>query len=164
MDIFSKRDGPRLEDVKARRMLSENSGTIRKLADQLSNGGFSKMRADEARRKEEPKPDGLLIHDLKAHSRVDVPEPYVKISLNNRVVLVDKSSGLQLQMLGEIRGNFLSKKFCLASKENGFFSPVDDDTSAQIGHLDNVEITQDFSESDLADKLAALLDIKGEGS
>lgn len=164
MDIFSKRDGPRLEDVKAKRMLTENAGTIRKLADQISNGGYTKMRTDAARRNEKPKPDGLIIHDLKSHSRADVAEPYVKISVNNRVVLVDKSSGLQLQMLGEIRGNFLSKKFRLASKENGFYSPVDDETSAQIGNLDNVDITQDFTESDLAEELEKLLGIKGDGS
>ena len=50
VDIFSKREGPRLEDVKARRLLTQNAGTIRKLADQISNGGFSKMQADQAKR------------------------------------------------------------------------------------------------------------------
>ena len=49
VDIFSKREGPRLEDVKARRLLTQNAGTIRKLADQISNGGFSKMRAEQAK-------------------------------------------------------------------------------------------------------------------
>lgn len=93
MDIFSKRDGPRLEDVKARRLLSENSGTIRKLADQISNGGYSRMRAEEARRRQEPKPEGLIIHDMKARPATDAPQPYVKVSINNRVVLVDKSTG-----------------------------------------------------------------------
>ncbi|MBT53019.1 MAG: hypothetical protein CMF72_06430 [Mameliella sp.] len=157
MDIFSKRDGPRLEDVKAKRILSENAGTIRKLADQISGGGYSKMRADEARRKEPPKPDGLIIHDLKVRNRVDVPEPYVKVSLNNRVVLVDKASGLQLQMLGEIRGNFMSKRFALCTKENGFFSPVDAEMIDLIGHLDNVELSDAFTEADLASKLEALI-------
>ncbi|WP_417205178.1 hypothetical protein [Antarctobacter sp.] len=157
MDIFSKRDGPRLEDVKAKRLLSENVGTIRKLADQISGGGYSQMRANEARRKEAPKPDGLIIHDLKARNRVDVPEPYVKVSLNNRVVLVDKSSGLQLQMLGEIRGNFMSKRFVLCTKENGFFSPVDPETRDLIGHLDQAELTESFSDVDLAAELESLL-------
>ncbi|MDK3075004.1 hypothetical protein QO034_18095 [Sedimentitalea sp. JM2-8] len=157
MDIFSKREGPRLEDVKARRLLSENAGTIRKLADQISNGGFSKMQADQARRREAPRPDGLIMHDMKARVTNDVPEPYVKVSLNNRVVLVDKSSGRQLQMLGEIRGNFLSKRFALATGDNGFISPVDDDMQTVIGHLDGAEITGDFTESQLAATLEALL-------
>lgn len=162
MDIFSKRDGPRLEDVKAKRLLSENAGTIRKLADQISNGGFSRMRADEARRKEDPKPDGLIIHDLKARVSNDVPVPYVKISLNNRVVMVDRSSGRQLQMLGELRGNYLGKAFVLATKENGFFSPVDEETYAVIGHLDKAEITPDFSEGDLAKTLELLLGLRSD--
>ena len=157
VDIFSKRDGPRLEDVKARRVLTENAGTIRKLADQISNGGFTRLQADQARRNSTPRPDGLIIHDLKATSRVDVPEPYVKVSLNNRVVLVDRSSGRQLQMLGEIRGNFLAKSFVLATRQNGFLSPLDDDMFAAIGHLDGASLSETFSEDDLAQSLESLL-------
>ncbi|WP_315901075.1 hypothetical protein [Leisingera daeponensis] len=157
VDIFSKRDGPRLEDVKAKRLLSENAGTIRKLADQISNGGFSRMQAEQARRKQEPKPDGLIIHDMKARVTSDVPEPYVKVSLNNRVVLVDKSTGRQMQMLGEIRGNFISKKFMLATKENGFFSPLEGDTAAALAHLDGVEMTDTFNDRTLAEAIEALL-------
>lgn len=157
VDIISKRDGPRLEDVKARRVLRENAGTIRKLADQLSNGGYSKMQADQARRRETPKPDGLIIHDLKAPVSTDVPEPYVKVSVNNRVVLVDRSTGRQMQMLGEIRGNFLSKRFVLATADNGFFSPLDAEVHAALAHLDGAEITGDFTDRDLADLLEGLL-------
>lgn len=160
MDIFSKRDGPRQEDVRAKKLLAENSGTIRKLADQISNGGFSRTRAQQARSKQKPKPEGLLIHDLKATSRVDVPEPYVKVSLNGRIVLVDKSSGRQLQMLGEIRGNSFAKSFHLATKDNGFFTPIDDETGHLIGHLNKVDITSDFTESDLAEALETLLGLK----
>lgn len=157
VDIFSKREGPRLEDVKARRLLTQNAGTIRKLADQISNGGFSKMQADQARRREPPKPDGLIIHDLKARVTSDVAEPYVKVSLNNRVVLVDRSTGRQMQMLGEIRGGVLSKRFVLASSENGFFSPLDPEMQAALAHFDGVEITDAFSDRDLADRLEDVL-------
>ncbi|MGB0659809.1 MAG: hypothetical protein ACPGNV_06475 [Mangrovicoccus sp.] len=157
MDIFSKREGPRLEDVKARRLLSENSGTIRKLADQISNGGFSRMRAEEAQRRQKPKPEGLIIHDLKARGSVSAAQPYVKVSVNNRVVLVDKTSGKQMLFLGEIRGNFLSKRFVLATKDNGFLSPLDSETVALIGHLENADLTDDFTEKDLAQTLETLL-------
>jgi hypothetical protein len=157
VDIISKRDGPRLEDVKARRVLRENAGTIRKLADQLSNGGYSKMQADQARRREAPKPEGLIIHDLKLSVSSDVPEPYVKVSLNNRVVLVDRSTGRQMQMLGEIRGTVLSKRFVLATAENGFFSPLNAEMQADLAHLDRTEITGDFTESQLACLLEGLL-------
>lgn len=157
VDIFSKREGPRAEDVKARRLLSENAGTIRKLADQISNGDFSRMKAEEARRKETPKPEGLIIHDMKARVSNDVPEPYVKISLNNRVVLVDRSTGRQMQMLGEIRGNFASKRFVMATAENGFISPLDAEMHVRVGHLDGIEISGIFTESQLAEALETLL-------
>ncbi|WP_417524060.1 hypothetical protein [Marinovum sp.] len=157
VDIFSKREGPRLEDVKARRLLNQNAGTIRKLADQISNGGFTKMQADQARRREGPKPEGLMIHDLKARVSSDVPEPYVKVSLNNRVVLVDRSTGRQMQMLGEIRGSFLSKRFVLATSDNGFFSPLDAEMQAVLAHLDGREITGEFTDRDLAQCLEDML-------
>lgn len=160
MDIFSKRDGPRPEDVKARKLIQENSGTIRRLADTISNGGFTKMKQDQARRREEPKPEGLMIHDLKAPSKSEVPEPYVKVSLNNRVVLADKSNGRQLQMLGEIRGNSFARRFVLATSENGFFSPIDDETRAAIGALDNQEIGGTMTEKELAQRLTELLGLE----
>ena len=153
MDIFSKRGEPRQEDIRAKRIISENAPAIRKLADQISNGGFTRMRQQQAQRREQPKAQGLIIHDLKAPSRSDVPAPYVKISVNNRVVLADGNNGRQLQMLGEIRGNFMSKSFVLATSENGYISPVDDDIRAAIGHLDGVEISAAYSEQDLASDL-----------
>ena len=87
----------------------------------------------------------------------DVAEPYVKVSLNNRVVLVDRSTGRQMQMLGEIRGSVLSKRFVLASSENGFFSPLDPEMQAALAHFDGVEITDAFSDRDLADRLEDVL-------
>lgn len=162
VDIFTKRDGPRPEDVKAGKLLSDNAATIRKLADQISNGGYSRMQKEKARRQEQPKPDGLIIHDLKARPSIDVPEPYVKISLNNRVVLVDKSTGRQLALLGEIRGNFLGRKFVLATRENGFISPLEEDALALLAHLDGAEVTDAFTESALAEALETLLVPRGD--
>lgn len=160
MDIFSKRDGPRIEDAQAKRMLKENAGTIRKLADQISNGGYSRMRAEDARRKQEPKPDGLMIHDFKGPASTDAPVPYVKISINNRVVLVDSNNGRQLQLLGEIRGNFMRKTFVFATKENGFISPIEEGTRESISDLENIEITSSYSEKDLAKDLEERLGLK----
>ncbi|MBF9035858.1 hypothetical protein HKCCE2091_16540 [Rhodobacterales bacterium HKCCE2091] len=150
MDIFSKRDGARQEDVRAKRLISENAPVIRRLADQISNGGFSRMRAEQAARREEPKPDGLIIHDLKARPASDAPAPYVRVSVNNRVVLADSNNGRQLQLLGELRGNFMGRTFVPATSENGFISPIDDEIRAAIADLDGVAITPDFSEKDLA--------------
>lgn len=157
VDIFSKKDGPRLEDVKAKKLLSENAGTIRRLADQISNGGYSRMQSDKARREQEPRPEGLIIHDLKQRRTDHTPEPYVKVSLNNRVVLVDRATGRQMQMLGEIRGSFMSRSLVLATKENGYLSPLDEEMHNAIAHLEGVAIKDEFTESELAKTLEAIL-------
>lgn len=120
-------------------------------------GGYSRMRAEEARRRQQPKPEGLIIHDMKARPATDAPQPYVKVSINNRVVLVDKSTGRQLALLGEIRGNFLSRRFLPATKENGYLTPLDADMAAAIGDLDGKELSATFTERDLAAALEALL-------
>ncbi|MCR8546711.1 hypothetical protein M4578_02640 [Salipiger sp. P9] len=147
MDIFSKRDGPRAEDVRAKRMISENAPVIRKLADQISGGGYTAMQ--QAKAKKPPQPKGLIIHDLGSARSAAEPEPYVKISLNNRVVLADKNSGRQLHMLGEIRSGYPAR-FVPATAENGFFSPLPEDVYAAIRHLEEQPITREFGEKQLA--------------
>lgn len=157
MDIFSKRDGPRPEDVRAKQLISENAGTIRRLADQISNGGFTRMRQDQARRKEEPKPQGLLIYSMAGAGTADEPDPYIRVSLNGRVVLADRISGKQIQLLGEIRNKFRSKVFVLATEENGFLSPVDEETRQALNQFDNAEIDPALSELVVAQKFGESL-------
>lgn len=164
MDIFSKREGPRAEDVKAKRMISENMPVIRKLADQISNGGFTQMRQQQAERNKEPQAEGKLIFDMKARATVDEPEPYVKVSLNNRVVLADRKSARQLAMIGEIRGNFLSRKLFLATRENGFISPLDEELLGCIAQLEGVEINTDYTEEELVVTLEQLLGLTPDSS
>ena len=62
-----------------------------------------------------------------------------------------------MQMLGEIRGNFLSRSMVLATKENGYISPLSQDMCQAIGHLEGVEITESFTENDLAEALEKIL-------
>jgi hypothetical protein len=162
LDIFSKREGPRPEDVRAKRLISENAGTIRKLADQFSNGGFTKMRQDQARRREEPKPEGLLIYPMSAPATPDDPEPYVRVSLNGRVVLTDVYSGRQIQLLGEIRSKVGSKRFVLATEENGFISPVNEEIRAALAPYENVELTAQFTENDIVQRFEECLGLAGK--
>lgn len=162
MDIFSKRDGPRAEDVRAKRLISENAGTIRKLADQISNGGFTKMRQDQARRKEESKPEGLLIYTMGASARSDDPEPYVRVSLNGRVVIADRNTGRQLEFLGEIRREAGSKRFALASAENGFISPVSNEIRELLAQYDSVELSANFTEEDIVQSFGKVLGLTGD--
>lgn len=159
MDIFSKRDGPRKEDVQAKRLISENSQTIRKLADQISGGGYTAMQQAKARAAEEPKPDGLILHDLGTARAADEARPYVKISLNNRVVLACMSTGKQIQLLGEIRGNFAGRHFRLATRERGFYSPVEGEMLESLLHLDDVRIDGEFDLDALQEAIASSLSL-----
>lgn len=153
MDIFTKRDGPRREDVQAKRLISENSQVIRRLADQISNGGYTAMQRRKAEAGKQPQPQGLIIHDMGSAPAEAELRPYVKVSINNRVVLADLTSGKQLQMLGEIRGG----RFVLATAENGFISPLDDDILAVIAHLQDARIDRSFTEKKLAAALSESL-------
>jgi len=157
MDIISRRDGPRPEDARAKRFISENAGTIRKLADQLSNGGYTRMREDQARRKKGPQAQGLLIHSMAGPAKPDEPEPYIRISLNGRVVLADRNSGKQLQLLGEIRSKFGSKMFVLATDENGFLSPISEEMRQALSQFDNAKLDPALSEADIAQKFGVTL-------
>ncbi|MDU9004463.1 hypothetical protein [Sedimentitalea todarodis] len=147
VDIFSKKDGPRREDVAAKRLISENRTTIHRLADQFSGGEFSRSRTAMAKAKEEPKADGLSIHIMGGPSSPTPPEPAVRVSLNGRVIVVDANAGKQMQFLGQMRVKNGQKFFALATKENGFVSPVDDDVEHLLADLNGIVIESDDIEN-----------------
>lgn len=156
MDIHSRRDGPRREDVAARRLIDANRGTITRLADQLTSGGYSASKAAQAKAAQPPVPDGKLIHDIAGQIRsrsAEAEQPTVRISLNNRVIVMDRATGRQLHFLGEIRRRDGIDFLALATRDNGFFSPLDDAMMAQLGELDGVILDQNCTEQALIDEI-----------
>lgn len=159
VDIFSKNDGPRREDVAIKRVIQNNKATIHRLADQISGGQFSRSRAADARAKEEPKPQGLNIHVLGGPAAPAESEPVVRLTLNGRVIIVDDQSSKQIALLGQIRRKNGQNYFALATKENGFFSPVDEETEDLLGDLNGVIIESEEIEKKFVCVIAKRLDL-----
>lgn len=156
MDIINKRDGPRREDIEAKRHIKQNWGTIEKLADQFSGGTYSASKI----KKKPPQASGLIISDLGAGKSVsEQPKPYLRITLNGRVALLDLNTGLQMHVLGQITRKAGRSVFLLATKENGFFSRLEPDLHAQLAELEGTTIDTDFTEEALSQKLKNLLDL-----
>ncbi|MBC7142845.1 MAG: hypothetical protein H5U18_11945 [Rhodobacteraceae bacterium] len=155
MDIISKRSGPRPEDVKAKRHLQENWGTIAKLADVFSGGTYSAGR----QRQPEPKAEGLIIVDQAARRQPDDPEPYLRISMNGRVVLADLGTGRQLHFLGQLKRIDGAVRFVIATAANGFFTPLDAEIHDKIADLEGRTVNRDYSEETLAENLKARLNL-----
>lgn len=156
VDIISKRSGPRREDVAAKRLIDNNRSTIEGLANQLSGGNYAAMR----RPPEPPQPDGLILHDLAGARATETKyQPYVRISLNGRVVIVDGETSKQLHFIGEIRNGPESREFVLATRDNKFFSPLDEDLCLRLADIDHKIIDAGWSEEDLADEIAKRLDL-----
>ena len=157
MDIISKKSGPRAEDQQAKQHLQRNWGTIEKLADTLSGGKYSADKAKKAAAP--PKAQGLIIVDQARPRLADAPVPYLRISTNGRVVLADKTSGIQLHFLGELKRQNGEVRFVIATKENGFFTPLDPEMSDKIADLANLTVNRRYSEDDLAQDLKTRLQI-----
>lgn len=157
VDIISKRDGPRAEDVRARKLIEENRATITKLADQFSQGAYSASRA--ATKKPEPQLTGKLYHQVGGRApRATRPDSVrVRISVNNRVVAFDPESGRQIHFLGEIRRLDGQRYFALALTENGFMSNVAPEVIEAIGELDGQIIDSNCPESLLAEEISERL-------
>lgn len=156
VDIISKRDGPRREDVAAKRLIDQNRPIIEGLANQLSGGNYAAMRQPP----KPPQPDGFILHDLGAGPVAEtVYRPYVRISVNNRVVLVDGATNKQLHFLGEVRDGPVHRQFVLATSENKFFSPLDDELSQKLADIDHRVINADYAEEDLAAEIGERLDL-----
>jgi hypothetical protein len=157
MDIISKKSGPRREDDQAKRHINQNWGTIEKLADQISGGRYS---ADKARKAAPPpQASGKIIIDQAARPSPGDAKPYLRISVNGRVIVADQNTGRQLDFLGQLKRVGGVMRFVIATKENGFFSPLDDDTYDLIGDLADTAINRDYSEKDLEQELQRRLNI-----
>ncbi|MEW5421115.1 hypothetical protein [Amorphus sp. 3PC139-8] len=145
VEIFSKRNEPGRDEARFRKVVQENRSTIVRLADQLSQGAYSASK----RPKPAPQPEGLIIHVGAGPAKPDIVDPHVRVSHNSRVILMDLTSGRQLEHLGELRRFGDALCFVLATRENGFFSPLDDDIVGRLADLDGIYIDTDFPEERL---------------
>jgi hypothetical protein len=157
MDIHSRHSGPRAQDKQAKEHIQRNWGTIQKLADTLSGGKYSADKAKKAA--PPPQAQGLIIVDQARPRLPDVPVPYLRISMNGRVVLADTSSGVQLHFLGQIKRLDGQMKFTLATAENGYITPLAPDLCEKIADLADRTINRAYSEDDLGLDIKARLQI-----
>ena len=157
MDSRSRLNSDRPEDRRAQAYIKNNWGTIEKLADTLSGGKYS---ADKARKAAPPpQAQGLIIVDQARPRVADDPVPYLRISMNGRVVLADTSSGIQLHFLGQIKRVNGVQIFVIATAENGFISPLDSGIGDLIADLGGLTIHRGYSEDDLATDIKTRLQI-----
>lgn len=137
----------------AKRLINENRSTITRLADQLSGGKYSARHQRPA----PPQPDGLILHDMGGTTVTETEfEPYVRITMNGRVVLVDGGSNKQLHHLGELRDGPDGPgelQFVLATRDNGFFSPLDLEVSEKLVELDHVILTGSDADEELTTRI-----------
>ena len=159
MDIFSKRSGPREEDKHAKEHLQRNWGTIEKLADQISGGGYSKNKARTSGldSKASQQGSGLIFVDQAARPTADVSVPYLRISMNGRVVIADKNSGLQTHFVGQLKRMNGQTRFQIATAENGYITPLDAGMFELICDLADKTLGSDYSEDQLSDDLKSRL-------
>lgn len=157
VDIISKRSGPRAEDERARRLIDANRPTINRLADHLTNGAWSARQRQQ--KSEEPQTAGLVIHTARATTQTEPPRPFVRLAINGRVSLVDTNTGRQLHHLGDVRRRDGVDAFRLATKENGFFSPVDATIATALADIDGTPVAGRDGERALMDAIGARLQL-----
>ena len=145
--VISKQDGPRKEEARLRHVVQQNRGTIEKIADTITGGALS------ARAKQStivpPEPASRVGY--RATSSEGTAQPYVRISLNGRVVVVDFQTGRQLHHLGDLRGTRSAGRFVLATKENGFYAPLEDELRSKLSGLDGAPVENEASGGDAED-------------
>ena len=157
VEIFSKQDGPRREDVQARRLIEQNRGVITKLADHLSGGRYSESKKPKVA----PQAQGLIIH-IGGTAPVHVPEPKIRVTPNGRVIAVDVGTGRQLQHFGDIRDHKGVMLFALAIKANGFIAPIDDTMAEALSDMNGVPVGPSYGTADLAADIGLRLGIPPE--
>jgi hypothetical protein len=157
LDLYSRFSATKPEDKRAKEHLQRNWGTIEKLADTLSGGKYSQDKARKAA--PPPQAQGLIIVDQAAPRKPDEAVPYVRVSLNGRVVLADSNTGVQLAFLGEIKRFNGERCFFIATAENGFISPLEPEIVEKIADLALRVINRAYPDDELADDIKARLEI-----
>ncbi len=155
VEIISKRDGPRREDVQVKRLIEQNRSTITRLADQISGGGYSASRQP----RQQPKAEGLIIHVGGGATTGTEASPSIRVTMNGRVISKDQNTGRQLHHIGDVRDRDGERIFVLATKQNGFFSPVDETIAGALADLDGYRLTPTYTEGPLAADIVAKLGI-----
>ncbi|WP_289016090.1 hypothetical protein [uncultured Methylobacterium sp.] len=153
--ILSRQDGPRKEDAKIERILHENRGTIDRIK-QAITGGAVRPPAIEV-----PRPEVTQAFGYRRPAGERTVTPYVRLSPNGRVVIADFETGRQLHHLGDLRGSRQALRFVLASKENGYFAPLDASVAEPLAPLDGMVVPDADTEDRLKREIAARLDIEG---
>lgn len=151
--IISKHDGPHREEVAAKDFIQKNRTKINALANHLTGGRWQELRNPAP--PPQPQPSGKLWYT--PPSRPREAEPYVRISLNGRVVIADLASGRQIQFIGELRGKGPSRHFALATRENGIFEPLDHGIYEVLADLEGVIVPDEACEERLERIIASRL-------
>ena len=157
VEIFSRGDGPRPQDVRLKAFLDQNRATITKIADHLTLGRYSAGKAANAVAPELP--ERTIVHAVGGLEPVrrGKPRPAVRATVNGRVVVVDDNSGRQLHHLGEIRRRAGEIVFVLACAENGFSAPLADEILERLADLDQALLAPDGGEDALVGEIASRL-------
>jgi len=152
VEIISKSGGPRREEAAAKQFIRENAATINKIADQLSGGRRRTLPGSEP-----PRAEAFVQRGRASPARDAEKRPYTKVSLNGRVIAVDFNSGRQLHHIGEMRGQGPTRRFLLATRENRFFTPLDDDLLVVLNDLDGMATPDDAAQEQLVRLIDARL-------
>ncbi|MEQ1954518.1 hypothetical protein [Mesorhizobium sp. CN2-181] len=155
VEIISRRDGPRREDVQVKRLIEQNRPTIERIADQISGGGYSASRKP----RQQPQAEGLIIHVGGGSPPAAETSPSIRVTMNGRVISVDRNTGRQLHHIGDIRQRDGGEVFVLATKQNGFFAPVDQTLAEALAELDGVRLDAVRTEEQLAAEIGEKLGI-----
>lgn len=156
MEIISKRDGGDRREREFKRVLQENRQTIDRLARHLTQGSMpTRPKTESAPAVEEARRSfGFRQHKVEREI-----EPWVRISPNDRVVLMDAATSRQIAYLGVLRGRGNDRAFVLATHENGFIAPLDNERTNALRHLDGCGLQGAEAEAELARQVATALGI-----
>ena len=156
--IISKQEGPSKKEAELKHTLRENRATIQGMTQALKHGPMAHLAQPTVQAP--PAVSTTSVFYRKTSSQGDA-RPYVRVSLNGRVVLVDYETGNQLHHLGDVRGKKDAAKFALATKENGFFAALDGEFAEALKSLDGRAIPNREAEDAFKTDVAAALGLDG---
>lgn len=160
--IISK-GGPDKKTAEARKLVEDNRSTIQNMVNYLGGGAAGRQARSTPAPADTPEHRAMFRRfSASLPAGNDEIKPYLRISLNNRVIIADSNSARQLHFLGELRGKDAVRRFVLATRENGFIAPLDDDLREKLADLDNSFLPSDATVEAFSAKLAERLGLSAQ--
>ncbi len=144
--IITKNDGPRKEDVAAKKFIESNRATIDRLANHLSGGRWQDIKRARKARAPVVESARKSFAGYAPAGRSTSTRPMFASARTTASSSSTRRPAVRCSSSVNSGQSAAGRYFRLATRENGFFDPLDDDLRGLLSNLDGLVLPEETEE------------------